>query len=155
LGERKGTVPSCALYGSAFVKDNLHRCLRGNALHWYSTLSEINRLAIQGDRSPSLYQWIGRLQLQFRSRKPLPEPPPRSTYAPAPTYTPAPSTNAPAPSPSTFSEPTASRSRFTQQLEQIADSLRAAIRQYPQALGGPKPLYSALFGLYSRIEPNV
>src|SRR5277367_1115641 len=74
-----------AVYGSAFVKDNIHHCLRGDAFRWYSTLAKLNKDAIQNDPSPSLYQWIGRLQEKFHSRKPLPEPP--SRFAPTPART--------------------------------------------------------------------
>src|SRR5271154_1303489 len=37
------------VYGSAFVKDNLHHCLRGNALRWYSALAKIDKESIQND----------------------------------------------------------------------------------------------------------
>src|SRR5271170_8034917 len=79
-----------AVYGSAFVKDNIHHCLRGDAFRWYSTLTKLDKESIQNDRSLSLYQWIGRLQDKFHSRKPLPEPPSRFAYTPARTYTHAP-----------------------------------------------------------------
>jgi len=65
---------SITLHGSVFVRDNLHHCLRRNALDWYCDLPELDKLAIQTDLSYSLYQWITRLQRKFHSRKPLPAP---------------------------------------------------------------------------------
>jgi hypothetical protein len=59
------------VYGSVFVKDNLHHCLRGNALKWYSALLKIDKESIHEDCSLSLPQWIGRLQVQFHSQRPL------------------------------------------------------------------------------------
>ena len=61
-----------------FVRDNLHLCLRGSACKWYSAIPEIDKLAIRTDSSPSLYQWIARLQTpRFHSQLPPSDPPPR------------------------------------------------------------------------------
>jgi hypothetical protein len=143
-----------AVYGSAFVKDNIHHCLRGDAFRWYSTLAKVDKDAIQKDPFPSLYQWIGRLQLQFHSRKPLPEPP---RFAPTPArtrtacplhakrgqtyYHPAESCRLLKPSnPSTFSEPTTSQFEFAQtRAEQIAVIIANAIISSRVAATSPSP----------------
>lgn len=54
---------------SSTLVDNLQLCLRGAASRWWTfELSDIDKLAIRGDNSPQLVQWITRLQSRFRPR---------------------------------------------------------------------------------------
>jgi hypothetical protein len=58
-----------ATKGANTVRDNLQLCLRGAASRWWTfELSDIDKLAIRGDNSPGLLQWVTRLQSRFRPR---------------------------------------------------------------------------------------
>jgi len=58
-----------ATKGCFVVRDNLHLCLRGAATRWYTfEVSDLNKLAMRTDVTPSLDQWIGHLTARFRPR---------------------------------------------------------------------------------------
>ena len=55
------------LRGLELVRDNLHMCLRGAAVRWWTfEVSELDKQAIRQDRSNDLQQWTGRLTTRFR-----------------------------------------------------------------------------------------
>lgn len=58
-----------ATKGAALVRDNLHLCLWGAAMRWYTfEVADLTKQAMRTDVSPMLDHWIGHLTLHFRPR---------------------------------------------------------------------------------------